>query len=942
MFLGTNNHNGAAMYIAKNMHQLYELSGASTIDSIIVNSKVANVPTHRGGMGGQVPDNAATVHGFQVNDTSTTAPHNVHLYAFSNANGAISYVMEEEVTFGLIGDAGIAHGWDPENPVVFKKISDNLYYTRITVLNDSSKERRFTIMHKNKKYPNWNEHNRLDGDRYTQWATVTKGAGVQNVSGKTIFEPSTAFSRGDVVGVVVKYKDTTDYNSYVANNSYTLYVDSMKYRLKVDVGDVTYTSNKLFGDGTFSIYAPQNTNIYLQGWLANEWVNIGEPFQYTTDSTVIKVTFTFDTETLGTPVKYEYPEGFYIRTNIATGGTTDYTNPTKNNAMTRFARAGETLDDYYWVTDIKAGTNNVKAVVANVYNPEITNWEATAQTASSASAIRFLYNTRNNQLERVQAKSGTLTAGGYSVTVDSTNHWATKVEIPDYNGNSTTLTSTGDTGLSTLSKTVPAQTGFDGAMTLGIDYDFKTDKLSNPQWVVRNDENFTVATTKTSAPNVLVRDSGQVTGTVTGSGTITIEKNYSLTTSGVTTRNHWISFPFAVNINEITGDSICHGVLKYDLQSKYGSLWRIVYYNTALKGSTNGASAPYWTKMANTATLEAGKGYVLQFTNKVTGQPKFYYHSASNYTMNDAAQGSMTLTATTGTNANHQNWYLIGNPFFAKTKINGGPLCWVRVNSDYSNYDYYLARDYNELPTSTSFFVQYAGDVTFTTKATNAASPAPMLAAQENDGFEYYLLTLSNNSIKKRLGVILSDDGSNDYVYGRDMALMAEDASIVRFYSINGYNLAFNNIKKQNQTVALGYYTTTAGTHTISIAQKDVPEDSRVILYDAVTDKSTDMMADNYTFTTEAGTFDSRFTLYIYKTTTGCTQAINPEWIIRQEEQNLIIENVTSGDKLQLFHISGKCVAQITADNTTVCFPNLTEGMYILTANNKQTKIVIK
>ncbi len=89
LFLGTNNHDSAAMYIAKNMHQLYELSGASTIDSIIVNSKVANVPTHRGGMGGQTPDNAATVHGFQVNDTSTTAPHNVHLYAFTGANGAI-------------------------------------------------------------------------------------------------------------------------------------------------------------------------------------------------------------------------------------------------------------------------------------------------------------------------------------------------------------------------------------------------------------------------------------------------------------------------------------------------------------------------------------------------------------------------------------------------------------------------------------------------------------------------------------------------------------------------------------------------------------------------------------------------------------------------------------------------------------------------------------
>ncbi len=969
LFLGTNNHNSAAMYIAKNMHQLYELSGASTIDSIIVNSKVANVPTHRGGMGGQVPDNAATVHGFQVNETSTTAPHNVHLYAFTGANGAIAYVMEEEVTFGLIGDEPIVPtGWNPNNPTLMKHASGNIYYKRVVIHNngDPNADQTFTIMHKNKQRPDWNTYNNIG----KTWATATLAEGAKRTTAdNTIFEPLNHLSEGSVIGVVVKYNDNENYTAYCNNNSYTVYIDSIKYRLKVDVnesgGPVTYTSNTLFGDGTFSIYTPRNADIFLQGWFADEWVNIGEPIHYPTDSTVITVPFTIgpDGEILGTPQKYEYPDGFYIRTAMATGGTANYLDPTKNNRMIRFGETGTDAETYYWVTDIPqdsltqhGGSVTVRAVIGNVYNPNLTNWETTHKNATSASAMRYIYSTRTNRLERVQAIGGTIksTIGATTInvaTVNAGNKWESMAELANYNSSVLTLTSNADAGLTPVSKTIPLQAGFDNQMTLGVEYDFKTNRIANPKWIVRTDENYTVASTKSGAPAVTIRNNGQITGTVHGTGNITIEKSYNLVDSStVNTRNYWISFPFNVVVADITGDSIRRGVQEYDLQSKYGALWQIVEYDTQTKGTTNGASAPYWEVVPKSATLQAGRGYVLQFTDKVTGTPRLFFHSASGaYTVNGANMDTTMLTPTGGSNPDHQNWYLIGSPFFAQTKIIGGPLCLVRVNSDYSDYQYYLARNYQDLKPFESFFVQYAHatvPVSFNNIATDATGTAPALtplkSTQVNDEMEFYELTLTKGEYSKMAAVVLGDDGDNNYTYGRDMVLMPEDNSALRFYSVGTYKQVVNYLKRQSQIVPLGYTTQTAGSYTIALANNDIPEDSRVTLYDAVKDRTTDLLTSDYTFNTETGTFDNRFTLYINKSTTDCNQIFNPNLVVRQEGRNLVVEGVVAGEDLTLFHISGKCMAHFSADNTTVTFYDLTSGMYLLRTGNDVVKVTIK
>ena len=112
-------------------------------------------------------------------------------------------------------------------------------------------------------------------------------------------------------------------------------------------------------------------------------------------------------------------------------------------------------------------------------------------------------------------------------------------ELANYNSTALTLTSNADAGLTPVSKTIPSQVGFDNQMTLGVEYDFKTNRIANPKWIVRTDENYTVASTKSGAPAVTIRNNGQITGTVHGTGNITIEKSHNLVDSStVNTRNY--------------------------------------------------------------------------------------------------------------------------------------------------------------------------------------------------------------------------------------------------------------------------------------------------------------------------------------------------------------------------------------------------------------------
>ncbi len=87
----------------------------------------------------------------------------------------------------------------------------------------------------------------------------------------------------------------------------------------------------------------------------------------------------------------------------------------------------------------------------------------------------------------------------------------------------------------------------------------------------------------------------------------------------------------------------------------------------------------------------------------------------------------------------------------------------------------------------------------------------------------------------------------------------------IDFYSINdGKNLTIQGRAlpfDENDEVPLGYRTTITGEFTINIDQVDGSLTNRPILEDKLTHTVTDLKSGNYTFNTNAGTFDNRFVL---------------------------------------------------------------------------------
>ncbi len=185
--------------------------------------------------------------------------------------------------------------------------------------------------------------------------------------------------------------------------------DSYQLVITMGSGDI-YTSNIVTSsDEIVSFFAPSNANeskTYRQGTVTLEHngatvatlpANIFNASGVYTAK--IKTTSPYGLTNLAL-----YEGNYYIRTDGADGGWDNYTtNP--DNLMTEFTRnsnfPNETFS-YYWVKNVaKNKTENIKATVANDYNPVLCNFTAD-ETANAADGVnlRFGYEPTTNDIVR--------------------------------------------------------------------------------------------------------------------------------------------------------------------------------------------------------------------------------------------------------------------------------------------------------------------------------------------------------------------------------------------------------------------------------------------------------------------------------------------------------------------------------------------------------------
>ena len=127
-------------------------------------------------------------------------------------------------------------------------------------------------------------------------------------------------------------------------------------------------------------------------------------------------------------------------------------------------------------------------------------------------------------------------------------------------------------------------------------------------------------------------------------------------------------------------------------------------------------------------------------------------------------------------------------------------------------------------------------------------------------------ITLSNDDDSDRTRVVFNERQTSNYETACDAAKFRTNG-VTQLYTIDneGIHYAINERPAGKGTVAMGYTAVVNGMHTIAVQRMDIP----VYLIDKKNETVHDFNDGEYSFTTEAGTFENRFEISLTKGTTG-------------------------------------------------------------------------
>ena len=335
-------------------------------------------------------------------------------------------------------------------------------------------------------------------------------------------------------------------------------------------------------------------------------------------------------------------------------------------------------------------------------------------------------------------------------------------------------------------------------------------------------------------------------------------------------RWNFFSLPFDVNMSDIT-------VVAEGSGEAGTSQWVIREYSGANRASGNGAT---WNNVPANGQLKANTGYILYWTVENGYNMTYYFNmpAVKNSKMqNIFATGDVdvALTEYSAEFPQNRSWNLVGNPYPCAFAINQMD-CEAPITAwnGYNYVAYTAADDDYLLRPAEGFFVQAPQGVSKITFHKEGRAAAARFEMQSNNSNYYaparnaqtaerkvFNFTLANKDYSDRARLVLNEKASKEYELTRDASkMMSSDKSVPQLYvNDNGIRYAIDERPEQS-AYTLGAYIGKAGEYTIHV---NVPqnEDRQIILTDTQTGVATDLTVSDYTFTTEAGTFDSRFVI---------------------------------------------------------------------------------
>lgn len=404
--------------------------------------------------------------------------------------------------------------------------------------------------------------------------------------------------------------------------------------------------------------------------------------------------------------------------------------------------------------------------------------------------------------------------------------------------------------------------------------------------------------------------------------------------------NQWsfISLPYDVNVSNIVVPE--------------GIMWVVRKYNGSNRAAMSGDT---WENVTSGQILNAGEGYIVHCVNGNsdswrTDYVEFEFPAINNsnknnlFSYNDEVK---TLNDYPAEFSHNRGWNLIGNPYpsYMSSQCVDFPAPITVWNGDgYTAYS--LVDDDYVLRPNEAFFVQcpvnanqikfYKDGRTHNYMSSSSNSYYSRARAQSSNR-SIFNLTLSDENYSDRTRIVLNEAASYDYDIETDASkFMSNNEIVPQIYVIdNGINYAINERPLGTGDFSLGVKIGKEGNYKISLNAKN--SDYDVLLIDKVTNETTNLTTESYSFESKATTLNDRFIIKVNaKGGQSSIEDVLTDTVGFSVSGNKL--SVEQNTMISIYSIDGKLIFNGVADASI----ELHSGIYLLYINNTTYKIAIK
>lgn len=419
--------------------------------------------------------------------------------------------------------------------------------------------------------------------------------------------------------------------------------------------------------------------------------------------------------------------------------------------------------------------------------------------------------------------------------------------------------------------------------------------------------------------DVHVNANGDVSASIIGNGNVNIENLYL----DITINAHkwfFFSFPYKIMLDKI--------------QHPGEYVWR--RYDGE-KRAANGRGG--WSDIV-TDCLNQGEGYIYQTNKDGVMSVRVLKEEFGKLEGKDI---DVDLKAYASSSANNASWNLLGNPFISYYDIEDlgydAPITIWNGNSYVAmrpGDDDYILRPFE------AFFVQKTKDASALKfkadrrktykQAKDKAKKVRMTGIDKQRFIVNLVISDGENSDKTR--VVFNEKQNNAYEIGCDAAKFMSTESVPQLYTLDSKHVKYSINERPEGEVAMGYVANKEGQYTISAVRMD----KAVMLKDLERGVIHDLSAGDYTFASEAGTFEGRFVLMLNSDVTGIDDIKSQTGVEVAVVNGGISISGAAGKTVTIYNVGGVQVAANVTDGVVA----LASGTYIVTVDGVSTKVVVK